>query len=86
MALDHSPEFLRRPWPFFWGFFCFLFFWGGGGAGLSEKTNIEEFLYVRIVQEAPIHRSHVYGRIKISKRVTQGTFQNLTNSSRGGGF
>ena len=42
---------------------------------VSEKI-FYEFLHVQIVQEAPIHQSHVYGQIKISrmKRVTQGTF------------
>ena len=29
----------------------------------------EEFLHVPIVQEAPIHQSHVYGRVKISQTI-----------------
>ena len=46
--------------------------------GFEEEDFFKEFLHVHIVQEAPIHQSHVYGRIKILrtflKRVTQGTF------------
>ena len=41
MALDRSPEFFRGPQPFFF-------------SSLSEK-NLQEFLYVRTVQVAPIH-------------------------------
>ena len=46
MALDPSPEFLRLPSPIF--FFS-----------LSEK-NLQEFLFVRTMQVAPIHQYHVY--------------------------
>ena len=44
---------------------------------LSEKI-FQEFLHGRIVQEAPIHQSHVFGGIKFSQtgfvKVIQGTF------------
>ena len=33
---------------------------------VSEKKILKEFLHVPIVQEAPIHQSHVFGPIKIS--------------------
>ena len=35
---------------------------------VSEKI-FYEFLHVRIVQKAPIHQSHVYGRIKILRTI-----------------
>ena len=56
---------------------------------VSEKKIFEEFLDVPIVQEAPIHQSHVYERIKISRTVFEKghqrnipvkLFQNLTSS------
>ena len=56
---------------------------------VSEKKIFEEFFHVPIVQEAPIHQSHVYGRIEISRTLFEKghprnipvkLFQNLTNS------
>ena len=55
---------------------------------VSEKKIFLEFLHVRIVQEAPIHQSHVYGWIKISQSIFEKghlrnipvkLFQNLTS-------
>ena len=52
----------------------------------------KEFLYVRIVQEVPIHQSHGYGRIKIfltnfikghPRNITVKLFQNLTRGIKG---
>ena len=37
--------------------------------GRREEDFFQDFLHVRIVQEAPIHQSHVNGRIKISRRL-----------------
>ena len=59
-------------------------------SGFREEDFLE-FLYVHIVQEAPIHQSHVYGRIKISRvnfekghprNIPVKLFQNLTSSFR----
>ena len=59
---------------------------------LTSSFGEEDFLrisYVHIVQEAPFHQSHVYGRIKISRTVFEKghprnipvkLFQNLTSS------
>ena len=56
---------------------------------VSETKIFKEFLYVPIVQEAPIHQSHVYGQIKISRTIFEKghlrnipvkLFQNLTSS------
>ena len=56
---------------------------------ISEKKIFKEFLHVPIVQEAPIHQSHVYGQIKISRtnfekghqrNIPVKLFQNLTSS------
>ena len=55
----------------------------------SENKIFSEFLHVCIVQKAPIHQSHVYGRIKISRTIFEKghprnipvkLFQNLTSS------
>ena len=57
---------------------------------LSEK-NFQEFLYVQIVQVAPIHKCHVYRQIKISQTVfekgqpsniSMKLFQNVTSGFR----
>ena len=37
--------------------------------GFEEEDFFKEFLHVHIEQETPIHQSHVYGRIKISRTV-----------------
>ena len=48
-------------------------------SGFGEE-DFKEFLHVHIVQEAPIHQSHVYGRIKISRtNIPVKLFQNLTS-------
>ena len=55
---------------------------------VSEKKIFYEFLHVRIVPKAPIHQSHVYGRIKIlrtifekgqARNIPLKLFQNLTS-------
>ena len=57
----------------------------------SEKKIFLEFLHVCIVQKAPIHQSHVYGRIKIlqtsfekghTRNIPMKLFQNLTSGFR----
>ena len=78
MALDHSPEFLRGPYPI-----LFL--------AVPEKKNFEETFCVRKVKVAPIHQSHIYGPIKFSqtdfekghpRSIPMKLFQNLTSSFR----
>ena len=55
---------------------------------VSEKI-FKKFLHVHVVQKAPIHQSHVYGQIKISRTVFEmghqrnipvKLFQNRTSS------
>ena len=62
---------------------------------VPEKKIFKEFLHVHIVQEAPIHQSNVYGRIKISQTIFEKghqrnipvkLFQNQTSGSRGKDF
>ena len=59
---------------------------------VPEKKTFQEFLHVLIVQEAPIHQSHVNRQIKISRTIFEKghqrnipvkLFQNLTSSSGG---
>ena len=56
--------------------------------GFREEDFFYEFLHVCIVQEAPIHQSHVYGWIKIMRTIFEKghtrnipvkLFQNLTS-------
>ena len=65
------------------------------GPADSEKNFFTEFLHVRIVQEAPIHQNHVYGRIRISRifhdkdhprNIPVKLFQNRTSGTRGEDF
>ena len=60
-----------------------------------RRRFFKNFFMFPIVQEAPIHQSHVYGRIKISRTVFEKghlrnipvkLFQNLTNSFGEGDF
>ena len=61
----------------------------------QRRRFFKQFLHVCIVKEAPIHQSHVYGRIKISRTVFENghprnisvkLFQNHTSLSRGDDF
>ena len=60
--------------------------------GFGEEDFLRIFSCPYIVQEAPIHQSHVFGRIKISQTIFEKGhprnipakyFQNRTNGSRG---
>ena len=62
---------------------------------IPEEKIFKEFLHVYIVQEAHIHQSHIYGRIKISRTIFEKghlrnipvkLFKNLTRDSRGEDF
>ena len=62
---------------------------------VSEKKIYKEFLHFGIVKEAPIHQSHVYGWIKISRKnferghprnIPVKLFQNQTSCPRGEDF
>ena len=38
-------------------------------SGFREEDFFKEFLHIRIVQEAPVYQSHVYGRIRILRTI-----------------